>query len=243
MGRPLDADTFTGAHPTAREFHDQLLAWGFRQRREDGVHVVMRGPHGGSVRILRSLGGRVDAELVEKAARLADTTLEGFWAGPPGPADEQERQATPQRRGKTHDSIVSVVLSAHAKARRPLGFEEVVDLCGGRVTRDQVRTASAALCRDGDLDRVRAGVYQLGRAHRSQSPAAVDAQVPPQLVIHHSATASTTEREPSQTMPTEAVELFRRLFPQGVTMTAEDFADFQRWAELTQRLSDQSRAS
>lgn len=54
----MDEGTFTGAHPTNREFHDQLLTWGFTQRREDGVHLVLRGPHGGTLRILRSLTGR-----------------------------------------------------------------------------------------------------------------------------------------------------------------------------------------
>lgn len=44
-------------------------------------------------------------------------------------------------------------------------------------------------------------------------------------------------------MPDDAVELFARLFPRGMNMTAETFADFQRWAKLTQKLSNQSRAS
>jgi hypothetical protein len=248
MGKPLDSGTFSGPHPTTREFYDQLLAWGFTVRREENRHIVMRCPGGGTIRVLRSLAGRADAALIEKAARLVGTTLEGFWAGPPEPTTENEPQTTnstpPSRRrkGEAHDSAISVVLSAHVKARRPLGFEEVVELCGGRVTRDQVRTASSALCRDGNLTRVRAGVYQW--ADPTTKPATDSAGIPPQLVIHHAAPGPpTTDREPAQTVPADAVDLFRQLFPRGVTMTAETYADFQRWAELTQKLNDQSRAS
>ena len=55
-----DGQPFTGAHPTNREFVEQLRAWGFTQRKEDGVHVVFRGPKGGTVRVIRSQLGRAD---------------------------------------------------------------------------------------------------------------------------------------------------------------------------------------
>ena len=78
-----------GAHPTARDFVEQLGAWGFHRRDgrrgEDGVHLLYRGPHGGTLRVLRSLYGRADLDLVEKAARFVDVTPEQFWAGPPPP--------------------------------------------------------------------------------------------------------------------------------------------------------------
>jgi predicted RNA binding protein YcfA (HicA-like mRNA interferase family) len=54
MSEQLDLDTrFTGAHPTNKEFIDQLRSWGFTQRRVAGVHLALRGPRGGTVRILR----------------------------------------------------------------------------------------------------------------------------------------------------------------------------------------------
>jgi len=65
-----DGQPFTGAHPTNRELIGQLRAWGFTRRKEDGVHVVFRGPKGGTVRVIRSQLGRADPALVNKAAQL-----------------------------------------------------------------------------------------------------------------------------------------------------------------------------
>jgi HNH endonuclease len=79
-----DGQPFTGAHPTNREFVEQLRAWGFTQRKEDGVHVVFRGPTGGTVRVIRSQLGRADTVAADKAARLAGVTAGEFWAGPAG---------------------------------------------------------------------------------------------------------------------------------------------------------------
>ncbi|MGL5825192.1 MAG: hypothetical protein ACRCYU_10320 [Nocardioides sp.] len=38
-------------------------------------------------------------------------------------------------------------------------------------------------------------------------------------------------------------ELFDQLFPSGVRMTAELLADYERWAELTQKLAQHAQAS
>ena len=80
-----DGQPFTGAHPTNREFVEQLRAWGFTRRKEDGVHVVFRGPRGGTVRVIRSQLGRADTVVADKAARLAGVTAGEFWAGPGQP--------------------------------------------------------------------------------------------------------------------------------------------------------------
>src|SRR5215475_6930504 len=71
------------------------------------------------------------------------------------------------RKRAAHDSIMSLVLAIHAEADRPLGFDQVAELAGNRVTRAQVSAASAALCRDGQLDRIRAGVYQWAAGQRA----------------------------------------------------------------------------
>jgi hypothetical protein len=41
---------------------EQLTTWGFTQRKEGGVHIVFRGPHGGTLRVIRSLLSRVDTD-------------------------------------------------------------------------------------------------------------------------------------------------------------------------------------
>lgn len=225
----------TGTPRTNREFAEQLTAWDFAQRKVDGVHLVFRGPHGGTLRVLRSLTGRADTPVVEKAARLAGVTVDQFWAGPAGSLPEPTQSGhTVSARSSTdaarpqpttdRDRITSLVLSVHAQADRPLGFDQVVELAGARVTRDQVHTASAQLCREGDLDRIRPGVYQWSDGVRSHSTTAV-APVP--VKAPH----------------TSVTELFDQLFPSGVRMTANLLADFERWAELTEKLAEHARAS
>lgn len=96
MAEQLDLGTFTGAHPTTAQLVDQLRTWGFRQRRADGVHLVFRGPHGGTLRVLRSLLGRADADVVDKAARLLGVDPRTFWAGPAADAEQLSgARATP----------------------------------------------------------------------------------------------------------------------------------------------------
>jgi hypothetical protein len=82
MPEPMDTGHFAGPHPTCREFVAQLAAWGFTQRGEDNVHTVFRGPHGGTLRVIRSQLGRADPALTGKAARLAGVTPAQFWDGP-----------------------------------------------------------------------------------------------------------------------------------------------------------------
>ena len=237
-----DGQPFTGAHPTNREFVEQLRAWGFTQRKEDGVHVTFRGPKGGTVRVIRSQLGRADTVAADKAARLAGVTAAQFWAGPPQPGHQAQPAggaATPRRRrtGSTRDRITSLVLALHAAVDRPLGFDQVVELSGNRVTRAQVRTASAVLCREGDLDRIRSGVYQWSAGQRAavrHIPAARralprQAPVPPEQ-------ARLPAHPPGRI---SAAELFGQLFPAGVQMTAELLADLEQWARLTSKLAAQ----
>lgn len=244
MSEPVDHHAFTGAHPTARDFQNQLQAWGFTRRGEDGVHLVYRARGGGRIKLLRSLAGRADADLVAKAARYAGVTVEQFWAGPdsipdtsttPPATSSRRRRATARR-----DSAPALVLAVHTKADRPLGFDEVVDLCGGRVTRDQVRAASATLCRDRHLDRIRSGVYQWAagtRATRIPTPS-------PATELHYlPAPAPVVADAPPPSSDTAATELFVQLFPTGVRMTPELFADFERWTRLTEKLTNQADAS
>ena len=120
-----------------------------------------------------------------------------------------------------------MVLAIHAEADRPLGFDQVVELSGNRVTRAQVSAASAALCRDGQFDRIRSGVYQWSggqRAARRLPGGRRPDRVPP---------APPAARPGS----TSAAELFGQLFPSGVQMTGELLADLEQWARLTGKLA------
>lgn len=121
----------------------------------------------------------------------------------------------------------------HAAADRPLGFDEVVSLAGERVTREQVRAASAHLCRGGDLDRIRSGVYQWSageRSHPQPLPAATSSE-PATFPARPLAAA------PAMATRSPAARLFHQLFPSGVRMTAELLADFERWTVLTEKLA------
>lgn len=244
MAAQSNGQPATGAHRTNREFADQLTAWGFAQRKVDGVHLVFRGPHGGTLRVIRSLLGRADTHVVEKAARLAGVAVDRFWEGPDGPAPEPQHAVYPAdtarpRRAADRDRVTSLVLGVHAEADRPLGFDQVVELAGARITRDQARTASAQLCREGNLDRIRSGVYQWSGGARSRSHPATATP---------SATATFPARQQALPIPakpthTSATELFDQLFPSGVRITAELLADFERWAELTEKLAQHAQAS
>jgi hypothetical protein len=229
----MDTQTFAGPHPTCREFVAQLQEWGFTKRKEDDVHTVYRGPHGGTLRVLRSGLGRIDPALADKAARLVGVTTTQFWAGAQPlliPAQNLPTSTTPDRtvgRRTARDTIVALVLSVHAEVDRPLGFDQVVELSGNQVTRAQVRAASATLCRDGHLDRIRSGVYQWSAGERAaqQSP--------------HNHPVDSPALQPPADLPetVSPAELFSRLFPAGVQMTGELFADLEQWARLTGKLA------
>ena len=127
-----------------------------------------------------------------------------------------------------------MVLAIHAEADRPLGFDQVAELAGNRVTRAQVSAASAALCRDGQLDRIRSGVYQwpAGRRAARHVPRARRAAdgLPP---------------EPAAARPgrVSAAEVFGQLFPAGVQLTGELLADLEQWARLTGKLASHGGAA
>jgi hypothetical protein len=235
MPEPIDAEDFAGPHPTCREFVTQLAAWGFTERGEDHVHTIFRGPHGGTLRVIRSQLGRADPALVDKAARLAGVTPAQFWAGPPGqdapvppltPTAGRPRRAS-RRKAVARDSVIAIVLAIHAEADRPLGFDQVVELSGNRVTRAQVSAASSALCRDGQLDRIRSAVYQWSagqRATRRVPRARQPDGIPPGPPAARAGRVS-------------AAELFGQLFPSGVQMTGELLADLEQWERLTGKLA------
>ena len=246
MPEPINGHDYTGAHPTCREFVAQLTAWGFTQRGQDHVHTVFRGPRGGTLRVIRSQLGRADPALAGKAARLAGITPAQFWSGPEHPANPASPPDTTRTRGTSsrrrhraaRDSVISLVLAIHAEADRPLGFEQVADLSGNRVTRAQVSTASSALCRDGQLDRIRTGVYQWSAGQRAAArkiPAARrPAELLPQQALPPAEPATPPARQPG---PMSAAELFSQLFPDGVQMTGELFADLEQWLQLTSKLT------
>jgi hypothetical protein len=239
MAEPIDARDFTGPHPTCGELTAQLAAWGFTEHGEDHVHTVFRGPHGGTLRVIRSRLGRADLALAEKAARLAGVTPAQFWAGPesgPPPESAQEvprPRAAVRRRPAPRDSVIALVLSVHAEADRPLGFDQVVEMSGNRVTRAQVSAASAALCRGGQLDRIRAGVYQWSSGRRA-------ARRVPAARQHEAAPPGPATARPEGV---SAAGLFGQMFPDGVQMTGELLADLEQWARLTGELASRSRAA
>jgi hypothetical protein len=234
MPEPVSAQDFTGPHPTCRELVARLAAWGFTKRRDENVHTLYRGPHGGTLRVIRSELGRADPAVAEKAARLAGVTTAQFWVGPEAaPAAAQPpgapRPVGPARReAAARDSVISVVLSVHVAADRPLGFDEVAEMSGGRVTRSQASAASAALCRDGQLDRIRSGVYQWSAGQRAASR-----QVPAPRRLHN----GTPLPGAAPGEGASAAGVFGQLFPSGVRMTAELLADLEQWARLTGKLA------
>jgi hypothetical protein len=268
MSEQLNLTTFTGAHPSTGQLVEQLHAWGFRQLRVEGVHLVFRGPRGGTLRVLRSMLGRADAAVTAKAARLVEVDEPTFWAGPEAHArdlaqppdagtDAASRalldDAAAAREGRerpTHDQIIAVVLAVHVAMDQPLGFSQVVALADVSLTRSQVSGASSQLCRDGQLVRIRSGVYQWAegsftariaprpiprqRTRRAERPASRAAAPAP--------AASPARPVPSAPAPA-AADLFEQLFPRGVRMTADLLADFEQWAQLTEKLTAYANAS
>lgn len=252
MAKSLSDTIHPRPHPTVREFAELLEQWGFkpvRGRHPDPRHRTLRGPHGGRLQILTSLQGRADADQIARAARLAHVAVEVFLGGP-GSRTVPSAPAAPagdalsspvtaataaasarqtRRAGRSSkpggDSVVSLVLTTHARHDRPMRFEEVVDLCGGRVTRTQVREASANLCRTGKLDRICDGVYQWAHGVRRTVERSAPTPAPP----HQLATPP---------IAGELVdELFATLFPRGLRMTPPLLRDLQRWTELTRALA------
>jgi hypothetical protein len=106
------------------------------------------------------------------------------------------------------------------------------------VTRAQVSTASSVLCRDGQLDRIRSGVYQWSAGQRAAArqipaprrPAAV---LVPQAIMP----AEPTGLPARQNGHMSAAELFSQLFPDGIHMTSELFADLEQLVRLTSKLA------
>lgn len=270
MSEQLNLATFTGAHPSTGQLVEQLHAWGFRQLRVEGVHLVFRGPHGGTLRVLRSLLGRADAAVTAKATRLADVDEPTFWAGPEAHArnlaqpalgpdtdsttralDDAAAAAREGRERPTHDQIIAVVLAVHVAMDQPLGFSQVVALADVSLTRSQVSGASSQLCRDGQLVRIRSGVYQW--AEGSFTARTAPRPIPRQRArrVEHPASRPTPTPVPAarparpvpSTAAPAAADLFEQLFPRGVRMTAELLADFEQWAQLTEKLTAYANAS
>lgn len=121
------------------------------------------------------------------------------------------------------------MLSVHVVAGRPLGFDQVVTLSGNRINRAQAVAASATLCRDGQLDRLRPGVYQWSAGQRAAL------QVPQ--------TRSPEPAPPTRQGPRmSAAQLFDQLFPSGVKMTGALLADIEQWTHLTAKLTTHGSA-
>jgi hypothetical protein len=68
----------TGADPSTG-----LVPVGWRvicgEIEDDAIHLVMRGPHGGTVRVLRSPAGRADGELDERLPGWLTRRSKGSW--------------------------------------------------------------------------------------------------------------------------------------------------------------------
>lgn len=236
MPEPIDAQQFAGPHPTCREFAAKMAEWGFRQCSQTDVHTIFRGPHGGRVRVLRSQTGRADPIVVEKVVRLASLTPEQFWAGPhgqstsvpqpkPGRGSQVPRRKPPAGR----DAVTSRILAIHAEVDRPLGFDQVAEMAG--VTRGQAATASAALCRDGQLHRIRSGVYQWSEGQLAAArriPASPPVQPVPPV---------------DQPAPAQMANPFSHLVPAGVQLNGELLADLEQWARLTRKLTARNGAT
>ena len=105
-----------------------------------------------------------------------------------------------------------------------MGLNQVVQLAESPLTGSQVSSASSQLCRDGQLVRIRAGVYLWADGiHAKRS--------------HPTPAAPTSPIAIAAANRPVAAELFEQLFPRGVGMTGEILADFERWAQLTEKLA------
>ncbi|MEU8151974.1 hypothetical protein [Nonomuraea sp. NPDC048901] len=151
MPQQINAQAFEGPHPTCRDFVDRLRAWGFAPRKDEGVHTIYRGPHGGTLRVPRSQMGRADLDQAAKAARLVGVTSEQFWVGPKSAVRETAAQPATQE--------PATPMTASGRVEIDQGVEDPV------------------------------------------------------------------------------VELFGRLFPSGVQMTADLLRDLQNWTHLTNKLT------
>jgi hypothetical protein len=258
---------------SATEFHQRLELWGFVHRRNEIQHEVLRGPNGGTIRVNRSQNGSADPSQVKKAAGLLTISEDEFWSGvhnpqvqpsvsiEPTPIRPSRDSAPEPIRYKRPDSdtFTATVLSIHCAEDRPLSFDTVVQIgraSGHSVSRIQVMSASANLCREGDLRRIRSGVYQWsgGALFKGRPPSStVD------LRITHEAGIGTA-RDPLPSIgeapgpsggapdleggagsaPVAALtsmEMFELLFPNGITMTADLFEDFENWKRLTEKFT------
>lgn len=232
MPEPMDAKDYAGPHPTCREFVAQLAAWGFRNRQEEGVHTVFRGPRGGKLRVIRSQLGRADPALVDKAARMAGVTPAQFWAGPEEALAPPQDNPCPRRvarpRPAGRDSVTSLVLAVHAAVDRPLGFDQVVELSGGRGgprtgERGQLSAVPGWPARADTVRRV--SVVRGPARRRLAGPRAPPGSCP------SSAAVGGPERGRARGRAVRAA------FPSGVRLTAEVLADLEQWARLTGKLA------
>ena len=106
------------------------------------------------------------------------------------------------------------------------------------MTRAQVSTASSALCRDGQLDRIRSGVYQWSAGQRAAARRIPAARRPVELLPQQALLPAEPTRPPAcQPGHMSAAELFSQLFPDGVQMTGELFADLEQLVRLTSKLA------
>ena len=106
------------------------------------------------------------------------------------------------------------------------------------MTRAQVSTASSALCRDGQLDRIRSGVYQWSAGQRAAARRIPAARRPAEPLPQQALLPAEPTRPPArQPGHMSAAELFSHLFPDGVQITAELFADLEQLMRLTSKLA------
>jgi hypothetical protein len=219
MSAVTDPAPLPGAYPTNAQFLAQLTAWKFRTGKTAGVHLVMRAPHGGTLRVVRSQLGRVDPVQVDKAARYLQITPEQFWAGPPArqaPGDD----AHPARREPVPDRA-QVTTSLEPRppqpARPPRSHPEGDAPARGALVGGA--PAGGGPARDDPADGGSAGAGPAGSVGRGRAGGGSGAACPPMA------------------------ELFDQLFPRGVQMTSELLIDLERWTELTRKLISYAEAS
>ena len=244
-----DGQLFTGAYPTNREFVEQLRAWGFTQRKEDGVHLVFRGPKGGTLRVIRSQLGRADPAVLRTRppgwpVSRPRSSGPGHRQGAPGPPAGCRLRwpcRLPRRKPAARDSVISRVLAIHAQVDRPLGFDQVVQWSGqqGDPRPGKHGQLGAAPGRTARPDQGRGVPVVRGPARSGQANPRTPPSFPPGPSPRRLPWPGIPGRalEPASPAGIPAAELFGQLYPEGVHVTGELFADLEQLLRLTGKLA------
>lgn len=186
----------------------------------------------------------------------------------PSPAEPEESpehkqeppRENPRRSTAPRTSHISAVLTVMAETGRAVNFDWITTACrraGHTISRDQVRDACSALARDGQLIRVRRGVYRAGdlgpaagrvdiRVHADQSTPARGERHANVSSLHPPHPEAASESHPDADtddvpeeqdgLPSDSQEAWERLFGSDVAVSGPTLTAAAEWFAATDRL-------